>query len=37
MAILRENMFENKNNPIFVTYLTTELLYSLQHPKSHKN
>ena len=37
MATLRENVLENKNGPIFVTYLTTELLSSIQHSKSHKN
>ena len=37
MATLKENVFENKNGLIFVTYLTTELLSSIQHPKSHKN
>ena len=36
MATLRENVFENKNGPVFVTYLATELLSSIQHPKSHK-
>ena len=37
MANVKENLFENKNGPIFVTYLATELLSSIQHPKSHKN
>ena len=37
MATLRENVFENKNGPVFVTYLATELLSSIQHLKSHKN
>ena len=37
MATLRENVFENKNGPIFVTYLTTELLSSIQHSKLHNN
>ena len=36
-ATLRENVVENKNSPIFVSYLTTELLSSIQHPKSYKN
>ena len=36
-ATLRENVLENKNGPIFVSYLATELLSSIQHPKSHKN